>query len=77
MCIRDSYHIQLNAAMGPEVKFLGMQLDTSSAAAWAGAIVLAVIGGAALEFVRRRFARVWGQAQEEIETEIKRKEQAA
>ena len=54
-----------------------MQLDTSSAAAWAGAIVLAVIGGAALEFVRRRFARVWGQAQEEIETEIKRKEQAA
>ncbi len=71
------YHIQLNAAMGPEVKFLGMQLDTSSAAAWAGAIVLAVIGGVALEFVRRRFARVWGQAQEEIETEIKRKEQAA
>ena len=71
------YHIQLNVGMGPEVKFLGMQLDTSSTAVWAGAVALAVIGGAALEFVRRRFARIWGQAQEEIEAEIKRKERAA
>lgn len=32
--------------------------------------------GRALEVARRRFVRVWGQAQEEIETEIKRREAA-
>ena len=70
------YHIQLNAALGPMVHFFGSELDTSSAAHWTVSIVLLVVGGALLEYVRRRFVRVWGQAQEEIETEIKRKEMA-
>jgi hypothetical protein len=34
------------------------------------------VGLAALEVARRRFVRVWGQAQEEIEAEIKRREAA-
>lgn len=70
------YHIQLNAALGPKVHFFGSELDTSSAAHWTISIVLLVVGGALLEYVRRRFARVWGQAQGEIEAEIKRKETA-
>ncbi|MDA7418032.1 branched-chain amino acid ABC transporter permease [Xenophilus arseniciresistens] len=70
------YHIQLNAALGPQVHFFGWNLDTSAASHWTIAIVLMVVGGALLEVVRRRFVRVWGQAQGEIEAEIKRKETA-
>ena len=71
------YHRQLNASMGPDAKFIFTALDTSSAAVWAGAIAVTLVGAGLLEFVRRRFARAWGQAQEEIEAEIKRREQAA
>ena len=71
------YHRQLNSAMGASAKFLFTELDTSSAAVWAGAIAVTLVGAGLLELVRRRFARAWGQAQEEIEAEIKRREQAA
>ena len=71
------YHIQLDAALGPKVHFIATELDTSSSATWALAVALAVAGGALLEWLRRRFVRVWGKAQEEIEAEIKRKEMGA
>lgn len=67
------YHIQLNPALGPEVPFAGMILDTSSTGSWVGAALLALVGLALLEWVRRRFARAWGRAQEQIEAEIKRR----
>ena len=70
------YHIQLNAAMGPNLNFFGVTLDTSGMASWLGAAAILVIGLGALEVARRRFVRVWGQAQEEIEAEIKRREAA-
>ncbi|MFL5118998.1 MAG: hypothetical protein ACJ8C8_00845, partial [Microvirga sp.] len=70
------YHIQLNSALGPELNFFGVPLDTSGIASWAGAVVILVAGLAVLEVVRRRFVRVWGHAQEEIEAEIKRRELA-
>ncbi|MDM0111054.1 branched-chain amino acid ABC transporter permease [Variovorax sp. J22R133] len=71
------YHMQLNAALGPLVRLAGFELDTSSVASWAIAAVLIVVGGVLFEILRRRFARVWGHAQEEIEAEIKRRETAA
>jgi branched-chain amino acid transport system permease protein len=70
------YHIQLNSAVGPKLNFMGAELDTSSAASWIGAGVVLAAGVALLESVRRRFVQVWGQAQEEIEAEIKRREMA-
>jgi branched-chain amino acid transport system permease protein len=70
------YHIQLNAAMGPTLNFFGVALDTSGVGSWLGAAVILVIGLGALEVARRRFVRVWGHAQEEIEAEIKRREAA-
>lgn len=70
------YHIQLNAALGPKLNFMGVELDTSSATSWIGAGVLLVVGVALMEMVRRRFMQVWGKAQEEIEAEIKRRETA-
>jgi branched-chain amino acid transport system permease protein len=71
------YHMQLNAALGPELDFAGMTLDTSAPAAWSVSAALLVIGLLLLEMVRRRFVRTWGHAQEEIELEQKRMELAS
>lgn len=70
------YHMQLNAALGPTVRFFGFTLDTSSATSWTVSVGLMVVGGVLLEIVRRRFVREWGAAQEVIEREIKRGETA-
>jgi branched-chain amino acid transport system permease protein len=67
------YHIQLNSALGPEVAFAGLTLDTSSTGSWLGAAALALAGLGLLEWVRRRFARAWSAAQEQIEAENKRR----
>jgi branched-chain amino acid transport system permease protein len=74
MLIEMAYHMQLNAALGPMVPLAGFELDTSHAPAWIGATAALVIGLALFEVVRRRFARAWGSAQEEIEAELKRRE---
>jgi branched-chain amino acid transport system permease protein len=70
------YHKQLNAALGPVVPFAGLSLDTSSATSWVVAVALLAVGLGLFEIVRRKFARDWGHAQEEIEAEIKRRERA-
>jgi len=66
------YHMQLNAALGPTLRFFGMTLDTSSVTSWAISLGLMVVGGVLLELVRRRFVAAWSRAQEDIEHEIKR-----
>ena len=68
------YHLQLNAAMGANVSFMGTKLDTSAAATWVVAIVVLVVGLGLLEVARRITARHWGQIQEAIEETIKKGE---
>ncbi len=68
------YHIQLDAGLGPTLRFLGVVLDTQSAGSWLGAGVTFAVGLALLEFARRRFARLWARTQEEIEAEIRQRE---
>lgn len=70
------YHIQLNSARGPMVEFAGLHLNTSSALNWISAATVMLVGLGLLEFARRRFAAKWGMAQEEIELELKRLENA-
>jgi branched-chain amino acid transport system permease protein len=70
------YHIQLNSALGPNLPFMGVSLDTSGVASWFGASLVMIVGLVGLEFMRRRFVRAWGTAQEQIEAEIKRRELA-
>lgn len=70
------YHLQLNAALGPEMPFLGATLDTHSPDTWFGAVFVMLAGVGAFELARRVFAHDWGQVQEEIEKEIKRREVA-
>ncbi|QEA14092.1 branched-chain amino acid ABC transporter permease [Comamonas flocculans] len=71
------YHMQLNAAMGSEIRYLGFALDAGRSAPWLGAAAVALAGALAVHQVGRRFARAWGAAQEEIELEQQRTGQAA
>ncbi|MBT2300130.1 branched-chain amino acid ABC transporter permease [Variovorax paradoxus] len=68
------YHVQLNMALGPKLNFMGVELDVSSPASWIGAGGLLAAGVLLVEWVRRRFVKIWGHIQEEIEAEIKRRE---
>jgi branched-chain amino acid transport system permease protein len=68
------YHLQLNQALGPEMRYLGMKLDTKGFGSWSAAAVVALVGVLFLEWARRRFAARWSTTQEEIEREVKRRE---
>jgi branched-chain amino acid transport system permease protein len=68
------YHLQLNAALGPQMHFLGMTLNARGPETWLGAVAVVLVGVVIFEFSRRRFSREWGSIQEEIEKEVKRRE---
>ena len=68
------YHLQLDAALGSQLRFLGLNLDAAAPATWAFAVAVMLVGLAMFAFVRRRFAVKWGDTQESIEKEIKRRE---
>jgi branched-chain amino acid transport system permease protein len=64
------YHLQINQALGPKLKFLGITLDAQGTASWVGAVVVLAAGVLIFEVLRRRFVRLWHRTQEEIEREI-------
>ena len=68
------YHVQLNPALGPELRFMGMTLDAKGLNSWFGAAFVMLTGAGLFELTRRHFAREWGEIQEYIEKEIKRRE---
>ncbi|HVZ43636.1 MAG TPA: branched-chain amino acid ABC transporter permease [Ramlibacter sp.] len=68
------YHLQLNAALGPRMKFMGAMLNAKGADAWFGAVFVTLTGVALFELTRRHFARQWGGIQADIEKELKRRE---
>ena len=72
--IEMTYHLQLNAALGPELTFLGATLNAKGFTSWFGAVFVMVTGFALFELCRRQFVRQWSKIQEEIEHEIKRGE---
>ncbi len=71
------YHLQLNEALGPVMKFMGVSLDAKAATSWIGSLVLALVGGVLFLWVRGRFAKRWGDVQGEIEAAIRAQESAA
>ena len=68
------YHLQLNAALGPKLTFLGVLLDSKGFNSWFGAAFAMVTGLGLFEVCRRQFAVKWSHVQESIEKEIKRRE---
>jgi branched-chain amino acid transport system permease protein len=67
--IEMTYHLQLNAALGPRLRFMGAQLDAGSPDAWVGAGLLIATAAGLFEASRRAFANQWGTIQEAIEAE--------
>ena len=67
------YHLQLNSALGSELRFLAMSLDAKGVDSWFGAIFVMLTGLGLFELCRRQFALEWGRIQEDIENEIKRR----
>jgi branched-chain amino acid transport system permease protein len=72
--IEMTYHVQLNAAMGDELHFLGATLNARGVNSWLGAGLVMVTGLGLFELARRQFLRDWGVIQTDIEKEIKRRE---
>lgn len=70
------YHLQLNAAMGPELRFAGFTLNAELSHTWFGCVMLVVTGFGLFELARRQYVHDWGVSQEFIEKEIKRREEA-
>jgi branched-chain amino acid transport system permease protein len=68
------YHLQLNEALGPQLRFMGASLNAKSADSWFGAALVLAVGVGLFEITRRQFLHQWGEIQEEIEKEIKRRE---
>ena len=68
------YARQYGAVGETKARYLGMTLETTDVAPWAIAIVVALVGFALFELVRRRFATEWGRIQTEIEATMTSKE---
>lgn len=68
------YHLKLNAALGPELKFAGVPLNAHGVDSWFGAIFVVLTGLALFEVARRHYVKQWGEIQEFIEKEMKRRE---
>ena len=68
------YHLQLNAALGSKLNFLGATIDSKGFNSWFGAAFVMLTGLGLFEVCRRQFAVEWGHIQEAIEKEIKRRE---
>jgi branched-chain amino acid transport system permease protein len=68
------YHLQLNEALGPTLKFMGATINAQGVDSWFGSGFVLLTGLGLFEVARRRFAHEWGEVQEEIEKEIKRRE---
>ncbi|MFT5934102.1 MAG: branched-chain amino acid transport system permease protein [Hydrogenophaga sp.] len=72
--IEMGYHLQLNAAMGDTLSYLGFTLNTRAASSWLGALAVAAVGFGLFEWVRRGFAEKWAHIQGDIEKTIKQRE---
>jgi len=68
------YHLKLNAALGPELTFLGARLNAHGLNSWFGSAFVMLTGVGLFELARRHFVRQWGDIQEFIEKEVKRRE---
>jgi branched-chain amino acid transport system permease protein len=71
--VEMTYHIKLNLGLDSKMKYLWWTLDTQASSSWVIALAVAVVGGAALEFLRRSFSKRWSKIQEDIEAELVRR----
>lgn len=65
------YYLQLDAALGSPLGFMGLTLDVNSPRTWFAALAVALAGWLLFERVRRRFVRRWDAVNDEIESAIR------
>jgi branched-chain amino acid transport system permease protein len=53
-----------------------ISLDAASTTSWVIAVIVLIAGGAAFEYWRRKFAKVWSDGEERIADAIKKAEAA-
>jgi branched-chain amino acid transport system permease protein len=70
------YHLQLNSALGDNLKFMGVPLNAKGLDSWFGASFVMLTGLGMFELIRRQFLTEWSDIQIEIEKEIKLREDA-
>lgn len=70
------YHLQLNAAMGDELTFMGLPLNVRAKSSWMACVVALLLSLGLFEWARRAFKEKWSDVQTAIEKEIKRREAA-
>lgn len=58
------YHLQRNAALGPQLTFLGTTLDASALVSWLGAAGVLLTGAGLFALCQRQWARRWSQLQQ-------------
>jgi branched-chain amino acid transport system permease protein len=68
------YHLQLSTSLGSKLQFMGATLDAKGLNSWFGAVFVMLTGLGLFELTRRQFLVEWGEIQEYIEKEIKRRE---
>lgn len=68
------YHLQINGLQDTSLRFMGIALNTTGLDSWFGCAFVMLTGASLFELCRRQFSREWGQIQEDIEKEIKRRE---
>jgi len=71
LVVEMTYHLTLDIALGPQVRFFGFALDTQRLDAWVLAITLVGASFAAFEYTRRQFKAEWDRIQVEIEDWIR------
>ncbi len=71
------YHQQLNAAVGPELKFMGVTLNALRPSTWLASGMVFLVGLILFELARRKFLTQWSRVQDqiadELDTETKRR----
>ncbi len=72
--VEMTYHLQLDAALGDTVEYLGMELHSNAAGSWFGAGFVTLTGLGVFELARRPFSRQWTAIQADIEKELQRRE---
>jgi branched-chain amino acid transport system permease protein len=68
------YDLQLNSGSSSQLQFLGATLNVHDFNSWFGALFVLATGAGIFELTRRQFRREWGEIQQDIEKETKRRE---
>jgi branched-chain amino acid transport system permease protein len=70
------YHLQLDASGDGGLRFLGISVEIGRTDTWVGIGLVGLVALGLFELTRRRFVHEWGEAQTEIEKEIRKREAA-